>query len=82
MIALLPTATRCPRCDRRVRWVDTPAGSRCCVDADPHPQGDVVLVDADGHWVAERRRGYRAIALRDRGLELHRHHDCTGYSRC
>lgn len=47
------------------------------IDADPTPDGNLVLVlDPDG-WVAERRRGYRASALRDQGHDLFRYHRCT-----
>lgn len=73
---LLPTATRCRSCGRRTRWVYSPAGARACIDAEPHPQGVLVLVDDDGRWVAERRRPYRAEELRAEGHELYRHHTC------
>lgn len=73
--ALLPTATR-HRCGQRVRWCHSPSGKPVCIDAEPAANGRVLLVLIDGRWVAETRRSYRAIALRNQGAELYRHHRC------
>jgi hypothetical protein len=74
---LLPTARRCTDCDERTRWAQTPTGRPVLIDAEPHPAGDLVLVlTGTGTWIAERRRGYRARALRESGHQLYRYHRC------
>jgi hypothetical protein len=72
---LLPTPTR-HRCGMRVRWCHSPSGRPVCLNAEPSPDGRVVLVLVDERWVAETRRPYRAIALRQQGLPLYAHHHC------
>lgn len=84
-MAMLPTATRCPKCGARMRWVYSSRGGRIPIDAEPHPDGRGVLVLAEANgmeqWVLETRRPYRAIALREQGSELYRIHICpAGYS--
>jgi hypothetical protein len=72
---LLPTATR-HHCGARVRWVHTHSGGPLLIDAEPQHDGTVMLVLGDDGWTAEARRAYRALALRARGLELFKIHDC------
>lgn len=72
---LLPTPIR-HSCGRRVRWLHNPSGSWVLIDAEPQPTGRVMLVLTPDGWIAETRRGYRAIALQQQGLELYRHHRC------
>lgn len=73
---MLPTATRCRRCGARVRWV-TCHGRRQPIDAEPSPDGRLVLELIDGQWVAQPRRGYRALALRADGHQLYIAHTCN-----
>ena len=75
-LMLLPTATRCGRCHARIRWVWSATGRRFPIDAQPHADGRHVLTLVDGRWVAERRRGYRALALAIESHELYRPHIC------
>lgn len=71
--------SRCRRCKGRIVWAKTKAGRTMPVDADPHPDGNVVLrADLSGPPVAEvhtepagpgeeRRKVHFATCLRPRG---------------
>jgi hypothetical protein len=72
---MLPTVARCRRCNARVRWV-TCLGRPLPIDAEPSPDGRLVLELIDGEWVAQRRRPYRALALRMDGHQLYAAHTC------
>lgn len=39
--------SRCRSCRRGIRWAFTANGKRMPLDADPHPDGNVVLEDGD-----------------------------------
>jgi hypothetical protein len=71
-----PPSYSCRHCGSRVRLVESRLGGRLLLDLHPHADGRVVLLVEDGRWVGELRRGYRAIALREQGLELYRVHAC------
>lgn len=75
-VNLLPTPTRCRHCGARIRWCHSSAGGRVPINAEPSSDGRLVLMFTDGHWTCEHRRGYRAIALRELGLELYHYHHC------
>lgn len=73
---MLPTVTRCRRCNARVRWVTGLAGRPMPIDAEPTSDGRLVLELIGDEWVAQRRRGYRALALQVDGHQLYRVHTC------
>lgn len=75
-LVLLPTATRCGTCHARIRWVINRRRRFFPINAEPDPDGRYMLDLIDGNWVAERRRGYRALALRTAGHELYSLHIC------
>jgi hypothetical protein len=45
MTALPPPAQACRSCDAPIRWVKTTTGKRMPLDAEPVPDGNLVLVD-------------------------------------
>lgn len=51
----------CRSCGRPIRWVDTEAGRRMCLDAAPNADGNVVMVGGAAHVLtrAERPTGTR-----------------------
>lgn len=37
--------SRCRSCDARIRWAKTATGKNMPIDLDPHPDGNLVIVD-------------------------------------
>lgn len=42
---------RCKTCRAFIRWVETEKGHRACLDADPVPNGNVVLREGRAHFL-------------------------------
>jgi hypothetical protein len=41
----VPHSVRCKGCNAWMKWYETTAGARMCVDEHPHPDGNVVIND-------------------------------------
>jgi hypothetical protein len=67
----------CNHCQAPILWATTTAGARMPIDADPHPDGNVLVDDAGGHLVAGVLGVGQAAGARARGQLLHRHHKLT-----
>jgi len=68
---------KCNHCHAPILWARTTGGRLMPIDADPHPDGNVLVDDAGGHLVAGVLGANQAAGARDRGQLLHRHHKLT-----
>jgi hypothetical protein len=56
-IAEATTMTECQSCHAPIRWVRTEKGKRMPLDADPCPDGNIVLVDGVAHVMKQEELG-------------------------
>lgn len=76
--AALDTQRRpCNHCRAPILWARTTGDRLMPIDADPHPDGNVLVDDAGGHLVAGVLSPNQAAGARDRGQLLYRHHKLT-----
>jgi hypothetical protein len=68
---------KCNHCHAPILWARTTGDRLMPIDADPHPDGNVLVDDAGGHLVAGVLNPNQAAGARDRGQQLHRHHKLT-----
>ena len=45
----MPESGKCALCDATILWANSEAGHVLVVDAEPSPQGDIIIKDGVGH---------------------------------